>query len=90
MYNVTHCIQCFSKQELAWINAEGGSAPPPRFFPFPELVWLSLRLITEDKETSSMYLHILYSQKRWQELYLAVGLQITIANILADLNLVVW
>ena len=35
-------------------------------------------------------MHIPYSQKYWQELNLAVGSQIAIANALADLNLVVW
>ena len=41
------------------------------------------------------YMHILgdipyYSRKYWQELNLAVGPQIAIAKILADLNLAVW
>ena len=31
-----------------------------------------------------------YSWKYWQELNLAVGYQIAISNVLADLNLAVW
>ena len=34
--------------------------------------------------------YIPYSRKYWRELNLAVGSQIAISNVLADLNLVVW
>ena len=34
--------------------------------------------------------HIMYSRKYWQELNLAIGLQMAIAKVLADFNLAVW
>ena len=34
--------------------------------------------------------HVLYNRKYWRELNLAVGPQIAIAKILADLNLAGW
>ena len=48
------------------------------------------KLINRIALSPGVCVHILYSQKYWQKLNLAVGLQITIAKILADLNLAVW
>ena len=57
--------------------------------PGHSLWWFKPSIIFDGEGGGDLTSRVLYSQKYWWELNLAVGFQIAIANILADLNLVV-